>query len=137
MLEFNHAMIYTADLARARDFYESALGFEVVDEYPGAYARLRIPGGQTTIALHVLDRGQKMDTKVEGLRLYLEVRELEAFCASLAAQGVKIDEGPALMSWGWKHAYLRDPDGHQLSLYWAGRKRFQKTSLGSGRRARS
>lgn len=19
---------------------------------------------------------------------------------------------------GWKHAYLRDPDGHELSLYW-------------------
>jgi catechol 2,3-dioxygenase-like lactoylglutathione lyase family enzyme len=124
-------MIYTADLARARAFYESALGFRVVDEYPGAYVRLRSPNGQTTIALHDLERGQKMDTQAEGLRLYIEVRELEAFCASLAAKGVKIDEGPALMPWGWKHAYLRDPDGHQLSLYWAGRKRFQKTSIGA------
>jgi hypothetical protein len=30
------------------------------------------------------------------------------------------------MPWGWKHAYLDDPDGHELSLYWAGKKRLQK-----------
>jgi hypothetical protein len=32
-----------------------------------------------------------------------------------------------MMPWGWKHAYLSDPDGHELSLYRAGAKRFQKT----------
>jgi hypothetical protein len=35
------------------------------------------------------------------------------------------------MPWGWQHAYLRDPDGHQLSLYWAGPKRFRKTRMRS------
>jgi catechol 2,3-dioxygenase-like lactoylglutathione lyase family enzyme len=130
-------MIYTADLARARAFYERALGFKLLDEYPGAYARLKSPAGRTTIALHLLERGQQMDTRAEGLRLYLEVEELEAFCATLAARGITIDEGPALQPWGWKHAYLRDPDGHQLSLYWAGRKRFQPTRIGGGRRTRS
>jgi hypothetical protein len=32
------------------------------------------------------------------------------------------------MPWGWKHAYLDDPDGHEVSLYWAGAKRFKKTA---------
>lgn len=27
------------------------------------------------------------------------------------------------------HAYLRDPAGHELSLYWAAAKRFKKTRM--------
>jgi catechol 2,3-dioxygenase-like lactoylglutathione lyase family enzyme len=128
-VEFNHAMIYTANYRRALRFYRDLLGFELVDEYPGAYGRLRSPRGRTTIALHVLDRGQRMDPGREGLRLYLEVRGLDAFCRGLAARGVKFRQMPEDMPWGWRHAYLRDPDGHELSLYWAGPGRFRKTSI--------
>ena len=101
-LEFNHAMIYTTRLPHALEFYRDALGFQVVDEYPGAYARMKSPGGGTTIALHVMEEGKELDTKKEGLRL---------------------------MPWGWKHAYLRDPDGHEISLYWAGRARLHRTVM--------
>jgi len=45
----------------------------------------------------------------------------------LESAGVVLTQPPKLMPWGWKHAYLNDPDGHEISLYWAGRKRFQKT----------
>lgn len=62
----------------------------------------------------------------EGIRLYFEVKELDEFCNELASNGVKFDQMPADMPWGWKHAYLRDPDGHELSLYWAGEKRLRK-----------
>ena len=37
--------------------------------------------------------------------------------------GVELDQKPADMPWGWRHAYLRDPDGHRLSLYRAGADR--------------
>ncbi|HET7291124.1 MAG TPA: VOC family protein [Vicinamibacteria bacterium] len=127
-LEFNHAMIYTRNHARALAFYRDRLGFTVLDQYPGAYARLRSPGGSTTIALHCLERGQRMDPAREGIRLYFEIRRLDSFCARLAAAGVAFLQKPKDMPWGWRHAYLRDPDGHELSLYWAGRKRFQKTA---------
>jgi len=30
------------------------------------------------------------------------------------------------MPWGWKHAYLDDPDGHEVSVYTAGAKRLRK-----------
>jgi hypothetical protein len=30
---------------------------------------------------------------------------------------------PQDMPWGWRHAYLKDPDGHPLSLYRAGASR--------------
>lgn len=131
-ITFNHAMIYTADLARALRFYEHALGFEVVDSYPGAYARLKSPGGTTTIALHLLDEGQRMNAATEGLRLYFEVEELDALCEMLERDGVVLDQMPQTMPWGWRHAYLRDPDGHQISLYWAGEARLGRTVMRGG-----
>jgi catechol 2,3-dioxygenase-like lactoylglutathione lyase family enzyme len=126
-LEFNHAMIYTSRLPEALKFYRDALGFEMVETYPAAYARLKSPAGSTTIALHAVEPGQRMDATSEGLRLYLEVQDLDAFCKALVKKRVKLDQMPKDMPWGWRHAYLRDPDGHQISLYWAGEARFQNT----------
>jgi catechol 2,3-dioxygenase-like lactoylglutathione lyase family enzyme len=122
-------MIYTTRLPEALGFYRDALGFRVVDMYPGAYARLTSPAGGTTIALHVVDDGQVMEARTEGLRLYFEVQGLDSFCDALARRGVTIDKMPEDMPWGWRHAYLRDPDGHEISLYWAGKARFAKTVI--------
>jgi catechol 2,3-dioxygenase-like lactoylglutathione lyase family enzyme len=122
-LEFNHAMIYTVDLGRALAFYRDALGFTEVDTYPGSYVRLKSPQGGTTIALHVVGAKQRMEAGAEGLRLYFEVAGLDAFCQTLQAKGVIFDLPPKDMPWGWRHAYLRDPDGHMLGLYWAGEAR--------------
>lgn len=128
-ITFNHVMIYTSDLARSLRFYEQGLGFEMVDSYPGAYARLKSPAGSTTIALHVLDKGQQMQPATEGVRLYFEVKELEALCDALQRDGVALDQPPKRMPWGWTHAYLRDPDGHEISLYRAGEARLGRTVM--------
>lgn len=125
--EFNHAMIYTADVDRALGFYRDLLGFQVIETYPKVYARLRSPKGSTSIALHLLEQGQTLDPKREGLRLYFEIKALDAFCRTLEEKGVKFKQPPKDMPWGWRHAYLDDPDGHEISLYWAGAKRFQST----------
>jgi len=126
-LEFNHAMIYVAELDRSLAFYRDVLGFKVIETYPGAYARLRSPSGTTSIALHVLEKGQGLDPKLEGMRLYFEVKGLDTFCDALKAKGVAFLQPPKDMPWGWRHAYLGDPDGHQISLYWAGARRFKPT----------
>ena len=131
-LTFNHAMIYTADVARALAFYRDGLGFQVVDEYPGGYARLVCPGSDATIALHLLDPGMTFDPKSEGLRLYFEVKDLRRFCERLSGRGVVFDQMPQAMPWGWDHAYLRDPDGHQISLYRAGAARLKPTRMRGG-----
>lgn len=131
-LEFNHAMIYTRDATRAVDFYAGRLGFKLIDEFRHegllVYARLRAPRGNSTISLHLLEPGTTVP-EYEGVRLYFEVKNLEAFCKSLEAAGVAFDKPPKLMPWGWTHAYLRDPDGHELSLFWAGSKRFRPTTI--------
>jgi len=130
-LAFNHAMIYVRDVDRALHFYRDLLGFRLIEVYRHAgragYARLRAPAGQTTIALHALERGMRLPRR-ECLRLYFEAPsrgQLERFCRAIAGAGVRFRQQPKKMPWGWEHAYLLDPDGHEVSLYWAGRKRLK------------
>ena len=126
-LDFNHAMIYSRDVARALGFYRDLLGLELLEQYQHGdlvvYARLKATGS-STIALHLLAPGETLATG--GIRLYFEVRALDRFCKKLEAAGAKFSKPPAMMPWGWRHAYLNDPDGHEVSLYWAGSKRLKK-----------
>ncbi len=124
-VEFNHALIYTRDLRKAVDFYAGLLGFETIEIELPSYARLRSPKGTQTIGLHAIGEGQEVDTRTEGVRLYFEVRDLDALCERLVSKGVRFSQMPKDMEWGWRHAYLTDPDGHELSLYWAGERRLR------------
>jgi catechol 2,3-dioxygenase-like lactoylglutathione lyase family enzyme len=130
-LTFNHAMIYVKDVNRALGFYRDLLGFKLIEDfrYEGVpvYARLRAPGGDATIALH--QAGASASLVSEGVRLYFEVADLDGFCRKLMQRGFYITQMPRMMEWGWRHAYLNDPDGHEISLYWAGEMRWKKSVI--------
>ena len=134
-LTFNHAMIYVKDVGRGIRFYGDLLGFKLVEDFrhEGAslYARMRAPGGDGTIALH--QAGSDVSVASDGVRLYFEVRELDEFCRKLQQKGFYITKLPRMMPWGWRHAYLNDPDGHEISLYWAGQNRMKKTMMKAAR----
>jgi predicted enzyme related to lactoylglutathione lyase len=136
-LTFNHAMIYVKDVARGMAFYRDLMGFKLIEDfrYEGTpvYARLRAPGGDGTIALHQAGPGASLAS--EGVRLYFEVRELDDFCRKLQKKGFYITQLPRMMPWGWRHAYLNDPDGHEISLYWAGENRMAKTVMKAAKEA--
>jgi catechol 2,3-dioxygenase-like lactoylglutathione lyase family enzyme len=130
-LSFNHAMVYVKDVERGLSFYRDLLGFKLIEDFrhekKAVYARLRAPGGDGTIALHQAGPGSSVLS--EGVRLYFEVRELDDFCRKLQQKGFYITQMPRPMPWGWRHAYLNDPDGHEISLYWAGENRMKKTVM--------
>jgi uncharacterized glyoxalase superfamily protein PhnB len=71
----------------------------------------------------------------DGVRLYFEVRDLDDFCRNLQQRGFYMNRLPSMMPWGWRHAYLNDPDGHEISLYWAGENRMKKTIMKAARKA--
>jgi catechol 2,3-dioxygenase-like lactoylglutathione lyase family enzyme len=130
-LTFNHAMVYVKDVQRALGFYRDLLGFKLIEDFryegKAVYARLRAPGGDGTIALHMA--GPEQSLASDGVRLYFEIRDLDGFCRKLQARDFYITQMPRMMPWGWRHAYLNDPDGHEISLYWAGENRMQKTVM--------
>ena len=136
-LTFNHAMIYVKDVVRALRFYHDLMGFKLIEDfrYEGSpvYARLRAPGGDGTIALHLAGPGVPLAS--DGVRLYFEIRDLDGFCRRLQQKGFYITQMPRMMPWGWRHAYLNDPDGHEISVYWAGENRMQKTVMKAAREA--
>ena len=136
-LTFNHAMIYAKDVQRALDFYREWMGFKLIEDfrYEGkvVYARLRAPGGDGTIALHQAGPGASVSS--DGVRLYFEVRDLDDFCRRLQKRGFYFTQLPTMMPWGWRHAYLNDPEGHEISLYWAGENRMQKTVMQAAKKA--
>lgn len=136
-LTFNHAMIYTKDVARGTQFYREWLGFKLIEDFryegKSVYARLRAPGGDGTIALHQAGPGASVTS--DGVRLYFEIRDLDNFCRGLQKRGFYFTQLPTMMPWGWRHAYLNDPDGHEISLYWAGENRMKKTVMKAAREA--
>jgi predicted enzyme related to lactoylglutathione lyase len=136
-LSFNHAMIYLKDVERGLKFYREWLGFKLIEDFrhegKSVYARLRAPGGDGTIALHQAGPGAPVSS--DGVRLYFEVRALDDFCRSLQRRGFYFTQLPTMMPWGWRHAYLNDPEGHEISLYWAGENRMKKTVMQAAREA--
>ena len=136
-LTFNHAVIYVKDVERGLRFYRDMMGFKLIEDFryegTAVYARLRAPGGDGTIALH--QAGPGVSVASDGVRLYFEVGELDDFCRKLQQKGFYITQLPRMMPWGWRHAYLNDPDGHEISLYWAGENRMKKTVMKAAREA--
>ena len=136
-LSFNHAMIYLKDVWGGIQFYRNWLGFRLIEDYRhegrSVYARLQAPAGDGTLALHQAGPGASVAS--DGVRLYFEVCNLDEFCQKLRKRGFVFTQQPQMMPWGWRHAYLNDPEGHEISLYWAGEQRMQKSVMKAAKRA--
>jgi uncharacterized glyoxalase superfamily protein PhnB len=124
-VNFNHALIYVKTLDPALHFYRDLLGFREIETIPGEYSRLQSRGSPSTLALHV--SGSRDVLAPGGVWLYLEVKELDRLYRQLRKSGIHFSQKPEQMPWGWKQAFLKDPDGHKLCLYRAGNKRLRKT----------
>lgn len=109
-LRAGHVELFVADVARARDFYAGALGFEVLDEQ-GAVVWLR--SGDLELLLRpgeAAERATRYGDAASALVLY--TGDLPAAIRALEARGVRFrghDGSP-------KCPTFTDPDGHWLQL---------------------
>ncbi|MHA1984901.1 MAG: VOC family protein [Candidatus Hodarchaeales archaeon] len=124
-IELNHIIFYVENAKKSSNFYQNLLGVSIIEEAPG-YARLSSPQKSFTIGIHEFEEGMFPPLN-EGITIYFEVSDLDMYCSSLKDKGYIFDQLPKEMPWGWRHAYLTDHDGHKISLYHAGEKRFEKT----------
>jgi len=122
-VKFNHVLIYVRNLDASLRFYRDLLGFKEVEQIPGDYARLRSAAGESTLALHATK--SRATRRPGGVWLYFEAKELGRLYRRLRDRGVLFSQPPQRMPWGWIQAFLEDPDGHQLCLYWAGLQRLK------------
>jgi len=117
-MNLNQITAPSLDLPKSIAFYKT-LGLQLIVEALPHYARFVCPDGNTTFSVHLV----KKLTKGQGIYVYFECENLDERVSDLQKNGIAIDEMPRDRSWLWREARLKDPDGNQLILYFAGENR--------------
>lgn len=117
-MNLNQVTLPSADVARGAAFYRR-LGLRQIVENLPKYARFECPDGGSTLSLHHVDAL----AGATGVVVYFECPDLDARVAELKRQGLAFDADPVDQPWLWREAYLRDPDGNLVCLFWAGENR--------------
>lgn len=110
-LTLDSAMLYVRSVSESAAFYQK-LGFDLVGEVEGV-AMVAAPGGGHLKLHPVPENGT---TSSEGINLYFSVGDIDAHFERASDAGVEFDFPPTTMSWGARHSYLTDPDGHTISF---------------------
>lgn len=115
-MNLNQVTVEVSDIPRSRNFYQR-LGLELIVS-ADHYARFLCPtpGGQgATFSIHLSDA-----IRPNGTGVYFECGDLDARVERLKAAGIVFDSDPVDQTWLWREAWLSDPDGNRLCLYFAG-----------------
>ena len=110
-LTLDSAMLYVRSVPASVAFYQR-LGFNLADEREGV-AIVTAPGGGHLKLHPVPENGT---TASEGINLYFAVGDVDRHSEQASDAGVEFDFPPTTMSWGARHSYLTDPDGHTISF---------------------
>jgi DNA-binding transcriptional ArsR family regulator len=110
-LTLDSALLYVRSVPASVAFYQK-LGFELADEIEGV-AIVAAPGGGH-LKLHLMPDNDS--TTSDGINLYFAVGDVDAHFERASDAGVDFDFPPTTMSWGARHSYLTDPDGHTISF---------------------
>jgi catechol 2,3-dioxygenase-like lactoylglutathione lyase family enzyme len=112
----SRVIVYPRDFARTVGWYDDVLGLARYREFGS--------GGRITGVVYFLGSGfLEVSSHGEGfgaadgsVRVWLQVRDVDAEAARLAAGGAPILEEPADRPWGLREAWVADPDGLRLCL---------------------
>jgi len=117
-MRLNQVTVPALDLDRSIVFYQT-LGLKLIVKNE-TYARFELPDGEATFSVHLRDMA---DGAAHGARIYLECENLDGLVEELKAKGIVFDTDPADQTWLWREAWLSDPAGVKLCLYYAGKNR--------------
>ncbi|MGI5162113.1 VOC family protein [Microbispora sp. CA-102843] len=119
----NHAVLYVRDVSRSVAFYQEALGFRVVQAFPGA-AFLQAEGSSNDHDLGLFQIGAQAGPSPAGratVGLYHLAWEVDTL-AELHRIATKLTEMNALVGASdhstTKALYAKDPDGLEFEVSW-------------------
>ena len=106
-------LLRPADLGRSQLFYRDVLGLAVYREF-GSPAD---PGVVFFLGPGFLEvSGRSGGEAGDSVRLWLQVRDINAEHQRLAAAGARIVREPVTEPWGLTEMWIEDPDGVQIVL---------------------
>ena len=117
-MNLNQITVPSLDLTKSIPFYKK-LGLNLIVEALPNYARFECPDGNSTFSLHQTNEL----SKGEGIYVYFECENLDEYVENLKQKGVQFDTEPTDEKWLWREARLKDIDGNQLILFYAGENR--------------
>ena len=116
-MNLNQVTLPCFDYEESVAFYRD-MGFEQIVASPPRYARFECESG-ATFSLHLVEAG----TTGQGTVVYFETEELDSRVAALRQRGFLFEGEPVDQTWLWREAYLEDPAGNRICLYFAGKNR--------------
>ena len=117
-MNLNQITVPSLDVKKAIEFYQK-LGLELIVEALPHYARFQCKEGNATFSIHQVEKLPEG----EGVWVYFENSDLDNAVQELIDKGLVIDELPEDKNWLWREARLKDLDGNQLIIYYAGENR--------------
>jgi predicted enzyme related to lactoylglutathione lyase len=108
----SRVLLRPSDPARSRAFYADLLGLAVYREFgPPEH-----PGVVFFLGNGLLELSGRSEDPPRGLALWLQVRDVAAEHARLAAAGAPVLRPPVLEPWGLVESWIEDPDGVRIVL---------------------
>lgn len=117
-MNLNQVTIPSLNLSVAVPFYQK-LGLRLIVDALPRYARFELPEGEATFSIHLVEQLPQG----QGTVVYFETPDVEAKVKELTALGIDFDLPPTEQSWLWEEARLKDPDGNELIIFYAGKNR--------------
>jgi catechol 2,3-dioxygenase-like lactoylglutathione lyase family enzyme len=102
-------LLHPGDPAASQRFYRDILGLAVYREFPGGLVFF-LGNGLLEVS------GHGPGGSPTGMELWLQVRDVGAEHARLAALGVPVLRAPQLEPWGLIEGWIADPDGVRIVL---------------------
>lgn len=115
-MNLNQVTLPSQNLEKSIAFYQM-LGLKLIVDSRPRYARFEFPEGPSTLSLHHSDA---IAGGGSGIQLYFECDSLDDKVGELRSFGIEFELLPEDKGWLWREAWLRDPDGHHLCLFYAG-----------------
>ena len=106
-------LVRPSDLDHSRRFYRDVLGLAIYREFGPADD----PGVVFFLGPGLLEvSGHTVGPAGQSVMIWMQVRDVHAEHARLAAAGVPIIRGPVTERWGLIEMWIQDPDGIQIVL---------------------
>lgn len=118
-MRLNQVTIGVTDMNKSITFYQGLGLIQIVATDDLHYSRFVCPDGDATFSLEKIESVTTNATTT----IYFECDNLDEKVTQLKTAGYIFDTEPTDKKYLWREAYLRDPDGNKICLYYAGENR--------------
>lgn len=117
-MNLNQVTIYSNKPTESLEFYQK-LGLRLIVDSAPRYVRFECPDGDSTLSISF----REDISPSSNITLYFECDNLDEEVKRLKGLGLAFDQEPIDQTWLWREAYLKDPNGNKIMLFYGGENR--------------